>query len=67
MLSLHVNEVQSITVYIKNKKSRGAYIIVPKGPLYFNYASKEYCSRYFTIDIIFLERTTPSKQSNEML
>ena len=30
-----------ITVYVKNKKGGGAYIIVPKGTLYFKYVSKE--------------------------
>ena len=32
---------KSIIVYIKNKKRRAAYIIVPKGTFHFKYASKE--------------------------
>ena len=32
---------KNITVYIKNKKGRGAYIIALKGNLFFKYACKE--------------------------
>ena len=33
--------VQSIPVYIKNKKEGGAYVKVSKGTLHFKYVSKE--------------------------